>query len=264
LAVKKFEGGSRPLSTSVNPAGQIYFGDYFSNTERREVHIFGSDDGEKFSVAYTFPGGTIRHVHGLVWDKYRMGFWVLTGDSDSESGLWFTDDGFKTLSAVYTGSQQARAVTIIPVETGLIVPMDSPLEKNWINFISLDDLRVTPLRHIAGSAFFSAQMPGWIFISTVVEPSEVNRCRHACLYASKDGSTWRLIDAIMQDLPSALGFSRYFGYPRIFLPRHANLEQPVLFAGGLCLSASDNMVLRWDLADLDAKWLADMPDPDGG
>lgn len=246
----KFRNGSRPLNTAIDPGGRIFFGDYFSNVARKEVHIYGSSDGEGFTVVYTFPGGKVRHVHGLIWDTFRGGFWVLTGDSNRESGLWFTDDGFRTLTEVYGGSQAARAVTIIPMEKGLIVPMDSPLEANWINFLDLDDISVTPLKQIAGSAFFSAEVSGYKFISTVVEPSDVNLTKNACLYGSLDGYKWSLVDKIHQDFLSDLGLVRYFGYPRIQLPTHSNTKQPVLYAGGLSLAAHDNSVLQWDLESL--------------
>src|ERR1035438_4419371 len=55
--------GTRPLHITAVPSGNIYWGEYFDNRERAEVHIYvSSDRGRTWQIAYTFPAGSIRHV----------------------------------------------------------------------------------------------------------------------------------------------------------------------------------------------------------
>ena len=86
-------------------------------------------------MLWEFLPKQIRHIHGCYYDSYRKGVWVLTGDSDKESGLWFTDDFFETLKCIKGNTQNARAVSIIPMRDGLIVPTDSPRQQNYIQFL---------------------------------------------------------------------------------------------------------------------------------
>src|SRR5690606_32080733 len=130
------------------------------------------------------------HVHGLCWDAYRNGIWVLTGDSDTESGLYFTDDEFSSLHKVIGGSQKARAVEVIPTPEGLIIPMDSPLKQNYIHFYDLNKKEFQKLTELPGSAFHAVKSNGIYLISTVTEPSEVNIVNYASVWASLDGKAW--------------------------------------------------------------------------
>jgi len=192
--------GSRPLNICIGPKDEaIYFGEYFGNPERSTVKIFGSVDTKVWNIVYEFEAYQIRHVHGVFYDQFRNGYWVLTGDSNEESGLWFTNNKFKTLEKVYSGSQKTRAVEIIIKEEGLIVPMDSPLELNSINLFSLKDNSIKHLQNLNGSAFHGVVVDGIHFVTTVTEPSNVNLNKTANVYASLDGITWKCITKFKKD-----------------------------------------------------------------
>lgn len=211
ISVSNFKG-SRPLNLYVSPAQDwACFGEYFGNKEREEVHIFDTTNGTDWKIAYTFSAKSIRHVHGIIDDPYRNGIWVLTGDSNTESALWFTNDRFKTLKKMVTGSQKARAVEIIPIENGLIVPMDSPLEKNYINFFDLETEEFRQLKPLPGSAFHAIKSNGIYFVTTVTEPSEINKTNTANVYASLDGENWKCISKFKKDFVPVKyqGITRY-------------------------------------------------------
>ncbi|MDR5589342.1 hypothetical protein [Christiangramia sp. SM2212] len=192
--------GSRPLNVFAdNKENWACFGEYFGNDKRDEVHVYDSVDGVSWNKCYTFPKEAIRHVHGIFADPYRKGYWCLTGDSDSESGLWFTSDRFKTLKKVLSGSQKARAVQIIPTKEGIIVPMDSPLERNYIHYIDLEDKIFTKLKSLPGSAFHATLSNNIYFVTTVTEPSDVNITDSAYVFASLNGVDWKCISVFKKD-----------------------------------------------------------------
>ena len=77
--------GTRPLHITAVPGGNIYWGEYFDNRERSEVHIYASADrGQTWNVAHTFPTGAIRHVHNIVYDRWAECLWIFTGDDGAE------------------------------------------------------------------------------------------------------------------------------------------------------------------------------------
>jgi hypothetical protein len=63
--------GTRPLHITATPDGALFWGEYFDNAQRDEVHIYGSQDaGATWSIAYTFAKGAIRHVHNIGHDPW--------------------------------------------------------------------------------------------------------------------------------------------------------------------------------------------------
>ena len=244
-AVHAIGRGSRPLNLCATPDGIFYYGEYFNNPARGEVHVYGSDTGTHWDVAYTFTSGRIRHIHGVYYDTYRNGIWVLTGDSDQESGLWFTGDHFKTISCVAGGSQRARAVSIIPCKKGIIVPMDTPHEVNYIQWMDPATGRLESVASVPGSVFHAARMKDLLFVTTVAEPSEVNTLPDATVYASIDGTTWSLLDTFKRSTPGiARQWDKYLRYPEVALTP-GSADATSLFGWGIAVKPGNRM-LRWD------------------
>ncbi len=212
----KIERGSRPLNL-CRFEDKVYWGEYFSNPSRSEVLIYSSKNGIEWEVAYAFAPGRIRHVHGIYKDPFRKGIWVLTGDSDHESGLWFTNNHFKTLECVISGSQKCRAVSIIPLEDRIIVPMDSPKEINFIQSFYPEEKTFRALKRISGSAFYSYNSSSVSMISTVVEPSEINLSKAVEIWASLDRKEWIRIAKLRMDLWASISL-KIFRYPEVRFP----------------------------------------------
>ena len=81
----KIQRGTRPLHITAVPSGRIYWGEYFDNRQRAEVHIYVSiDHGRTWQIAYTFAARSIRHVHNVVYDRWGDCLWILTGDDGAE------------------------------------------------------------------------------------------------------------------------------------------------------------------------------------
>lgn len=197
--VKTFSSfrGSRPLKVFFSKSG-IYFGEYWSNKHREEVNIYRTEDGLNWSVVYTFNKGSIRHVHGIQFDEYRDIYLILTGDSDSESGIWGTND-FSEIWPIVSGGQNSRAVSFLVHENSYIVPMDSPLTKNYIMKYHHSSGSYVPVSTLKGSAFHSVKIQSLNFISTVTESSKVNRVESSDIYASADGERWYNIISLAKD-----------------------------------------------------------------
>src|SRR5208337_3785306 len=122
-------GGLVAAVPGVGTRGAVYWGEYFDNAARDEVHIYASTDaGATWGVAYTFPKGAIRHVHNIVHDPWGNCLWVLTGDYDDECRILRAACDFSRVEAVLQGRQQARAVAAIPTQDGLYFSSDTPLE----------------------------------------------------------------------------------------------------------------------------------------
>ena len=89
--------GTRPLHIAVTPEDRLYWGEYFDNPDRDEVHVYASaDQGATWDVAYTFAKGEIRHIHNIVSDAWENCLWMLTGDNGEECRILRASCDFRT------------------------------------------------------------------------------------------------------------------------------------------------------------------------
>ncbi|MFZ3340232.1 MAG: hypothetical protein WA213_05075, partial [Terriglobales bacterium] len=135
----KIRRGTRPLHITAVPSGIVYWGEYFDNRERAEVHIYSSADrGQIWQVAYTFPAGAIRHIHNIVYDRWEDCLWILTGDVGSECKVLRASCDLRSIEVVLAGNQQARAATAIPMPDALYLATDTPFEANHVLRLTRD------------------------------------------------------------------------------------------------------------------------------
>jgi hypothetical protein len=210
--------GTRPLHIASTPDGHVFWGEYFDNSERDQVHVHASDDhGQTWSVAYTFPSQTIRHVHNIVYDPYGECLWILTGDDGSECQILRASLDLRSVDVVLAGSQQSRAVALVPTRDAVYFASDTPLDRNHI--YRLDDRgHVECVSDIATSSIFGCRVGNSIFFSTMVEPSSVNPDRHVRVYGSLSGTAWSDLLVWQKDRWSM----KYFQYGNAFLPDGLN------------------------------------------
>jgi hypothetical protein len=240
-AVFRIPGGARPLNVVETPEGMLFFGQYGNNPARQEISLFASTDGgAHWDAAYTFSPGTVRHIHGVLYDPYRHGLLVLTGDLDGECGVYLTTDGFRNLEPLLRGTQKARAVSVIPIPQGWVIPGDTPLERNYITLLEVDGT-LRPLAEIPGSSFSTCRTRNGLFVSTGVEPSTINREPYATIWASKDGLSWKCVHRAMKDRYAG----RFFQYANLLFADGLE-ESDRLYATGVSLRGLHHRTLAWD------------------
>lgn len=197
--------------------GALYFGEYFSNPERRPVRIWRVDpELRRAEVVYAFERPRIRHVHAVHADPYRPGrLWATTGDFEGECFLAFSDDGFRSVSLVGDGSQTFRSVSLIfePDRIGWLT--DSHLVQNRVVTLDRKSGEVSLHGEVASSTWYVARTSdGWLLAGTTVEPGPAVRTHRAFLLCSRDGLDWRTAASFAKDrLPM-----RFFRFGSLALP----------------------------------------------
>ena len=151
----------------------IYYGEYLSNDLKKEVGIYKYDiKADTFLKVFDFKNGEINHIHQIVEDAYRDRVWVMTGDFDEASAIWYTDDNFKSMKLFLGGKQCYRACNVFVDREGLIYGTDTPLEKNSVRFIKIDENDIAyeeELSYIEGSVIYGTTTPESYIIATSVE-----------------------------------------------------------------------------------------------
>jgi hypothetical protein len=234
--------GTRPLHIAAAPSGQIYWGEYFDNRERAEVHIYASTDrGRTWHVAYTFAAGSIRHVHNIVYDRWGDCLWILTGDVGAECKVLRASCDLRSVETVLSGNQQARAVAAIPSTGGLYFSTDTPSEKNHIYRLDRAGI-VERIGDLASSSIYGCRVGEAIFFSTMVEPSGVNTGRKVEIAGSRDGTNWQVLADWTKD-----GWPmRYFQYGNAMLPDGENSTR-YLATSTIAVETDDLVTTIWEV-----------------
>lgn len=228
--------GTRPLHIAAIPDGTVYWGEYFDNAARDEVHIYGSTDGgASWNIAYTFPRGSIRHVHNIVHDRWENCVWILTGDYGNECRILRAACDLSRVDTVLQGNQQARAVALVPGPEGLYFSSDTPLEKNYVYLLDRRG-KLSRRAEISSSSIYGCRVGESVFFSTMIEPSEVNRDRCVRIYRGRHMAEWRPVVEWKKDFwPMGL-----FQYGNAFLP-DGNNETPYLAATTAAVKSHDGV-----------------------
>ncbi len=210
--------GIRPLHVTATSDGRVFFGEYFSNEQRDEVHIYASqDEGQTWRLAYTFPKGAVRHVHNIVYDRGENCLWIFTGDNGDECRILRASCDLKTVESVMAGNQQARAVAAVVTAEGVYFASDTPLEANHVYRLSRNGTLAT-LADLDSSCIEGCLVGETAVFSTMVEPSAANPSRLVSLYGGRELGSWRRIASWTKDAWPM----RFFQYGNAFLPTGEN------------------------------------------
>lgn len=210
--------GSKPLNLCFAPSGNIFFGEYFQNTDKQAVNIYCSrDNALTWNIAYTFASGNINHIHGLFFDKFTNRIWVATGDRENECIIGYTEDEFKTFHEVFRGGQEYRTCQLFFYKDFIVFGTDTQYEQNVIKKFDRNTLDITELQKVQGSVIKGGQVGDVAFISTTVEPSKVNTDKYAHLWVTKDGLHWEERYKAKKDwLPATLFQFGTFEFPQYY------------------------------------------------
>ena len=238
--------GTRPLHITAVPSGTVYWGEYFDNAARDEVHVYASsDDGRTWHVAYTFPKRAIRHVHNIVHDPWGDCLWIFTGDYGNECRILRATCDLSCIDVALQGNQQARAVAAVPTDEAIYFSSDTPLESNYIYRLERQG-KLSQLAGLSSSSICGCRVGNHVFFSTMVEPSEVNRDRNVRIYGAdlSKAESWQPLLAWQKDV-WPLGLLQY---GNAFLPDGNNTTN-YLAISTIAVESTDQTTLVYAISD---------------
>lgn len=149
------------------------WGDYGSNPQRNEVYIYGIAEDRHVDILYTFPAGSIRHIHNIV-QKKNGGFFILTGDTEEHAGIYAADEKFDCVTPLACGKQKYRAVVGFDTPQGFLYATDAVNEPNYI-YMLMENGETIEVSPINGSCIYGQEYGNSYLFSTTVEPDETKR-----------------------------------------------------------------------------------------
>ena len=166
------KGMNNPLSfcTRYDKNGNIIdilYGEYINNFSHEAVSVYRRFSNGWKNV-YDFPAHTVKHIHNIIYDKYRNRYLIMTGDSDDESGIWEADPDFNSVSPIVRGSQKYRACVLMPTKDGFFYVTDTPIEQNYVYHLD-NDGNLTAINEILGPCIFGIEKNDYLYFATSVE-----------------------------------------------------------------------------------------------
>lgn len=147
----------------------VIYGEYPINPSRNPISIYQRNNDGNWINKYTF-NGNILHIHNIVPDRNRGCIYILTGDTDEESGIWEARNDFKDVKPIVIGSQLYRSCVAFPVKNGLLYATDSPLEQNYICYLNFSTKKIEKIIEISGACTYGIQKKDNFYFVADVEP----------------------------------------------------------------------------------------------
>ena len=187
---------ARPLNFEViegitNVDDGVYFGEYKSNPKKECISIFKRQSKDIWEIVYTYPEGTIEHIHNIISDNYNDEVYILTGDFGNAAAIWKVRNNFETVDSILYGNQDCRSCILFPTKDGLIYATDSPFSQNSIRILkntTNNQWVSNEICKINGPCIYGTKFNNDFIFSTSVEGEGLNSNFFYNLFSIKRGN----------------------------------------------------------------------------
>jgi len=176
--------GRRLLRSSVcvTPEHGVYYGEYWSNRRREPVHIYHSEDGDRWEILHTFSENQIRHVHAIEFDPFTHKLWIATGDEDREAAILISDWSLSEIEVVGSGNQKWRTSSLLFTEDAVYWGSDDPDGINHIWKYERDSKATSRIAEVTGPVYYGKVVGNRLFFATTAEYGTGNQDGYVHLY----------------------------------------------------------------------------------
>jgi hypothetical protein len=232
---------------------QIVIGDYSRNADRDEVKLFSRNKDGNWKVIYSFEKGKVKHIHSCVTDSEKKCVYILTGDLNSESGIWIATNNFAIVEPLFVGSQTYRACQLFNISGRFYYASDAPSEPNYL--YKIDGKEVMRLNGIDGTCIYGIGTEDYAYISTTCEPEAIAKNKIEYWLSNKPGKgiighkvsvgiitndgTYKKIKEFEHDMMPL----RLFQYGMVVF---TNIVDDVCYITSLCVKKNDYRIFRLD------------------
>ena len=206
--------------------GDIFFGEYLDNAGRGPMRVYRYSQGDdEMAVAFTFPAGSIRHVHGIYRDDFTDDLYCLTGDAESECRILRTSDKFQTMETVGEGDETWRAVSMVFTEDSIYYGTDAEYRTNQIYRIDRKTGERESLGEINGTVFYSKRIGEDLYFTTTAENAPAQTENVASIWCLR--STGELIE--LAKFKKDMWHPTLFQFGTIHIPNSASELEEFIF-----------------------------------
>ena len=227
----------------------IIYGEYWGNVDKERVLIY-QQRNNKWEVKYSYPEGTITHIHGFVKDPQHDRVLILTGDFDEGSGIWEAQEDFSIVRPLLVGKQQFRCCVAFACSQGILYATDTPLEDNAIYMYDEQKDVLNKIVDLPGPCIYGrdyidqAGNRKFIFATSVEPDSRITGIRYLLSYKLGKGVKDRNTHIFVGD--DKEGFQEITALKKDFLPMGLFQFGNVMFPDSEEIVCVPQAVKKWD------------------
>lgn len=179
--------------------GRIVIGEYGNIGRNKTVGaLISLDGGETWSFRVLFGQGLVKNILAIKFDVYDKHYWVFTGDSESESGIYLFDLEFKLQKIVGKGLA-FRAISSFHLADKVVWLTNNPFETSLVQVYDRRSGTTSKGSSLPGPVWYSAQLGADVYCCTAAEDVAGAAGDNVYLLHSFDYLQWEVLYQFKKD-----------------------------------------------------------------
>jgi hypothetical protein len=179
--------------------GRIAIGEYGNIGKCKSVGVLTSiDGGISWQYKNLFEQGRVKNILAIRFDVYDKHYWVFTGDSSGESGIYRFDHEFKQKKTVGNGLD-FRAISSFHLADKVIWLTNNPFGTSTVRIYDRSSGSTRTASSLPGPVWYATQLGADVYCCTAAE--DVAGAAGQCVYLlhSRDYLNWDVLYQFEKD-----------------------------------------------------------------
>lgn len=178
---------------------RIVIGEYGNIGRSKSVGaLISLDGGETWNFKSLFEQGLVKNILAIRFDVYDQDYWVFTGDSDSESGIYRFDLEFNLQDTVGTGLA-FRAISSFHLKDKVVWLTNNPFGTSSVQVYDRRSGVTRTGATLPGPVWYSAQLGTDVYCCTAAEDVAGVAGDNVYLLHSCDYFHWNVLHQFKKD-----------------------------------------------------------------
>jgi hypothetical protein len=179
--------------------GRIVIGEYGNVGKSKSVGVLISlDGGTTWNFKNLFEQGYVKNILAIKFDVHDQHYWVFTGDSDSESGIYRFDLRFNLQNTVGKGLA-FRAISSFHLADKVVWLTNNPFGTSLVQTYDRVSGTISTGALLPGPVWYSAQLGTDIYCCTAAEDVAGAAGDNVYLLHSHDYINWSVLYQFKKD-----------------------------------------------------------------
>ena len=178
---------------------RVVIGEYGNIGRKKPVGVFISNDaGAKWEFKNIFKKNSVKNILAVKFDEYDEHYWVFTGDSQRESGIYRFNKEFTFGKPIGLGLD-FRGISSFHLPDKVIWLTNNPFGKSHVRIYCRRSEKTTTGAALPGPVWYSAQFKSEAFCCTAAEDVAGLAGKNVFLLHSRNLVEWKVITKFKKD-----------------------------------------------------------------
>jgi hypothetical protein len=178
---------------------RIVVGEYGKIGSRKSVGaLISLDGGATWKFKSLFEQGLVKNILAIKFDVHDQHYWIFTGDSQSESGIYRFNQEFKLQNTVGTGLA-FRAISSFHLSDKVVWLTNNPFGTSTVQTYDRSSGATSTGESLPGPVWYSSQLGEDVYCCTAAEDVACAAGEEVYLLHSRDYFHWDVLCQFKKD-----------------------------------------------------------------